>query len=494
MALPSPPTSPEPADSLSALSSRLDLITRTAHIGYWSASPGAERAHWSPELHRLHGQSPDSPVPTLSEWLERFVHPEDRDAVAQAFRTPPDERSVESHFRIVRSDGQVLELLTRTVVEGTVPLIGMFGVVIDVTRLRATERALRDAEGRVALVARTIEFGTWEVDLHSGEAFWDDRMWLLRGRLPQRQAPNHAERLAMLHPDDRQTVDRANLAGGPQNYRFRVCWPDGQVRWIESRASSLHDERGRPTRRIGLNWDVTASRQAEVTLREQELALRASQERGRLLGRISHELRTPLNAILGWAQLLGDALEQPDPPGAACRQHARQIQQAGQQLLSMVDKVLELTGEAGAADRPPVPAHRASAPGPHTVLYIEDNAVNAMIVSELVARRSDLRIEVAYNGSDGVQAALRLQPALVLLDMQLPDIDGDEVFRRLKADPRTAAIPCIALSANALASDIEAARCAGLADYWTKPLDFRAFMQAMERYFGPPPPASPPPG
>ena len=79
------------------------------------------------------------------------------------------------------------------------------------------------------------------------------------------------------------------------------------------------------------------------------------------------------------------------------------------------------------------------------------------------------------------------QPSLILLDMQLPDLDGAEVFRRLRGDERTAGIPCIALSANAQPDDVEAARAAGMTDYWTKPLDFPAFMLALERLFGPAP-------
>ena len=71
--------------------------------------------------------------------------------------------------------------------------------------------------------------------------------------------------------------------------------------------------------------------------------------------------------------------------------------------------------------------------------------------------------------------------------MQLPDMDGHEVLRRLRADPRTADIRCIALSANAIPDDIRRAREAGFDDYWTKPLDLRAFMRAMDRLFGPAP-------
>jgi CheY-like chemotaxis protein len=71
----------------------------------------------------------------------------------------------------------------------------------------------------------------------------------------------------------------------------------------------------------------------------------------------------------------------------------------------------------------------------------------------------------------------------VLIDLQLPDFDGFEVLRRLRADPGTAAIPCIALSANAMPEDIERGLAAGFADYWTKPIDFAAFLTALKKRF-----------
>ncbi|MDQ2779520.1 MAG: ATP-binding protein [Pseudomonadota bacterium] len=117
------------------------------------------------------------------------------------------------------------------------------------------------------------------------------------------------------------------------------------------------------------------------------------------------------------------------------------------------------------------------------VLYIEDNPVNALIITELLARRRDLKLIVAVDGQSGVTEARRLQPDLILLDMQLPDFDGFEVLRRLQADPLTAAIPCVALSANAMPEDIQRALAAGLAGYWTKPLDFKRFMAALDGLF-----------
>jgi PAS domain S-box-containing protein len=130
------------------------------------------------------------------------------------------------------------------------------------------------------------------------------------------------------------------------------------------------------------------------------------------------------------------------------------------------------------------PAPRAAPRHVHQVLYIEDNPVNALIIGELMSRRSDLALHVAVDGASGLAQAQAIRPELILLDMQLPDMDGYEVMRRLRLHGSTAAIPCIALSANAMPEDIDRALAAGMSDYWTKPLDFRAFMASLDTLFG----------
>ena len=118
------------------------------------------------------------------------------------------------------------------------------------------------------------------------------------------------------------------------------------------------------------------------------------------------------------------------------------------------------------------------------MLYIEDNPVNRLLVEELIRTRTRLSIVTADDGGSGVARAQELRPELILIDMQLPDFDGFEVLRRLRANPATTHIRCIALSANALADDIARARAAGFDDYWTKPIDVRAFVRALDEMFG----------
>ena len=117
------------------------------------------------------------------------------------------------------------------------------------------------------------------------------------------------------------------------------------------------------------------------------------------------------------------------------------------------------------------------------LLYIEDNAVNVLLVRELVAQRPGVEMLSAADGSQGVALALAHRPELVLIDMQLPDFDGFEVLRRVRAAPNGAALRCIALSANAMPQDIERALAAGFADYWTKPIDFKRFLAGLDAAF-----------
>jgi len=141
------------------------------------------------------------------------------------------------------------------------------------------------------------------------------------------------------------------------------------------------------------------------------------------------------------------------------------------------------TTQAALLESPVAQADEARRLRKGQLLYIEDNAVNVLLVEELVHTIPGLELVTETTGQAGVQRAGTLLPDLVLVDMQLPDFDGFEVLRRLRRRPETAAIPCIALSANAMPEDIARALGAGFEDYWTKPIVFKAFISALEQRF-----------
>ena len=100
-----------------------------------------------------------------------------------------------------------------------------------------------------------------------------------------------------------------------------------------------------------------------------------------------------------------------------------------------------------------------------------------------VEERIGIEFDTMPDGASGVARAAQTLPGLTLVDMQLPDIDGLEVLARLRANPQTAGLRVVALSANAIPADIQRALQAGFDDYWTKPIKFKPFLQALERIF-----------
>ncbi|HEX7383214.1 MAG TPA: response regulator, partial [Burkholderiaceae bacterium] len=144
---------------------------------------------------------------------------------------------------------------------------------------------------------------------------------------------------------------------------------------------------------------------------------------------------------------------------------------------------LTLPALAAAPQRVPAPAARAEAPEAPagSLLYIEDNPVNARLVRELLARWPALRFTHAEDGARGIEAARRVQPDVVLVDMRLPDMDGADVLRALRADPALREPRLVALSASAMPDEVERARRCGAEDYWTKPIDFERFLADLRR-------------
>jgi two-component system, cell cycle response regulator DivK len=104
------------------------------------------------------------------------------------------------------------------------------------------------------------------------------------------------------------------------------------------------------------------------------------------------------------------------------------------------------------------------------ILYIEDNEDNLYMLSNRLTRRG-YEVVSARNGEQGIAMAASEAPALILMDLSLPIIDGWEATRRLKAEALTRNIPVIALSAHAMAGDREKAIAAGCDEYDTKPVD-----------------------
>ncbi|PKO94362.1 MAG: hybrid sensor histidine kinase/response regulator [Betaproteobacteria bacterium HGW-Betaproteobacteria-10] len=126
------------------------------------------------------------------------------------------------------------------------------------------------------------------------------------------------------------------------------------------------------------------------------------------------------------------------------------------------------------------PLTAAVSAGQRTLLYVEDNPANLLLVEQLVARRNDLKLLTAIDAHRGIQLARAEQPDIILMDINLPGISGFGALGILQSDAETAHIPVIALSANALPRDIEKGIKAGFFRYLTKPIKVDEFMDALD--------------
>ena len=115
------------------------------------------------------------------------------------------------------------------------------------------------------------------------------------------------------------------------------------------------------------------------------------------------------------------------------------------------------------------------------VLCIDDNPVNLKLIAQILAKRPDIDLVTAHTPGLGIQLAMSRQPGLILLDINMPGMDGYQVLEVLRNYARTASIPIIAVTANAIPRDIEKGGTVGLADYLTKPLDVGKFLAAVDR-------------
>ena len=137
-----------------------------------------------------------------------------------------------------------------------------------------------------------------------------------------------------------------------------------------------------------------------------------------------------------------------------------------------------LLGAAQAPPRPAAPSDAGSPPrteDPHApkrcVLYIEDEPLNVLLMEEVFRARPEWSLTIAETGTQGLRLARERQPDLLLIDMNLPDMSGLDLIRTLRGDLSTRHLRCIALSADAMQAQIDAALANGMDAYWTKPID-----------------------
>jgi signal transduction histidine kinase/CheY-like chemotaxis protein len=498
---------------------RAALAARGAGLGTWEFHPGGG-AYWDEQMWHLRGLTPRPQPPSLEDMLA-IVHPEDRAEARRRFDEADLQHASASYeFRIVLPDGRVRWLASRSapVSDASGKPVRRIGVNWDVTDARTAEAvrqqrelALRESQAKSKFLARMSHelrtplnavLGFTQLMLQDHAGVYDAalrRQWLETiesagqhllslindvleltsvegGEVPLAQgtvplAPLVAETLPLLAPLIRDSGVEVRQA----EVDLAVRADPIRLRQVLLNLISNGVKYNRP----GGHVQLSAARQGGwVALRVADSGRGLNEEQLRHLfepfNRLGNEggnvegTGIGLVIVKSLVERMGGSIAVDSTPGVGSVFTLRLVDASQDGPLP--------TAPCASGERD------ANAPAKDgSVLYIEDNTVNALIVQELVARRPGLRLSVASNGRSGVEEARRLRPDLILLDMQLPDIDGLEVLRRLRADAATAGIRCIAVSANVMPDDVARAMAAGMDDYWTKPIDMNTFLSTIDR-------------
>ena len=370
----------EKAARLARSQAHLASAQRLSRIGSDDRDLLTDEAEWSDETYSIFGVSPDEFVPTTENFLA-LVHPDDRGIIARsraeiaAGATPAP-----FEYRIVRPDGAVRIVYRENEVftdaEGRP--VRVLGTMRDVTDRRAMEalrqqqeerlgtlaEQLRESQRHLSLAQQIAKVGSFERDLKTGVVLWSDETYRIMGRDPSTPPLVRDELLQTVHPDDRAAYEAGMVASeagqvaSPLDYRLIL--PDGRIRWIHTLATTVFDDDGRPSKRIGTTQDVTEVREAEERQRQLERSLRIAKDAaeaarreveaanqalerrveertaqlraaqqeliakerlstlGQLTATVAHELRNPLSAIRNTIYAIGEmaiaggiALERP---------------------------------------------------------------------------------------------------------------------------------------------------------------------------------------
>lgn len=490
-----------------ALAEQTRLVAQAMGVGFWQRDHVGQTVLWDPQMYRLYGRAADRPPPTMHEWIEEYVLPAQRDEVRRTLDADIAAWAEATllTFGVCGDDGvqrQIRAWTRRHERDGQRIAMGMH---LDVSEQlhhealqRDAERTARASQEKSAFMARMSHrlrtplnavLGFAQVMGQDGQDPLSARQ---RERLARIDAAGH-ELLAMI--DD--VFELAEL-GADTAPPARLPVPLAAVlTQLREAVEPLARQRGvalrLPEPPAGLHLATDRRLLGQALLHLTAHAVRRNHPGGWIELRLQTqpgwcglELHDSGPALtLQQRELLFDAPAQPTAEAA----HGNAlvgldlVRQALERLGGQVDWLNPQATDSALVVRLPL---SEAGPAPAVVpllslLCIEDNPVNLMLVQELVAMRPGIRFFSAEDGETGLAVARAERPDVVLLDLHLPDIPGQTVLTRLRADPQLAGCRVIALSANAMPEDIRDALALGFDDYWTKPIAFDHFLAGLDR-------------
>ena len=312
-------------------------IQDMAELGTWDIDIQSGDTHWSRKIYEIFELDPQLKPEELNDSMKLFSsahHNKIRSAYTRLleYGTPYDIEAQLHNGKWVRLAGKV------DLFEGKP--YRAFGIVQDINDRKIAEEGLRTSQETLQVALKAGEFGVWDWNIIQNSAYWSPTMRTLFNQQSSKSHYTFEEFLEHIHPEDQESLKerslKATLTENTFDSTFRIK-KNNQWIWIRSISNIYRDEQNRPTRMIGINWDITAQME---TIKAQALAVeeasKASRMKSQFMATVSHEIRTPMSGVIGMTELLSET-----ELTAEQREIVQTIKTCGENLLNLVNDILD---------------------------------------------------------------------------------------------------------------------------------------------------------
>jgi PAS domain S-box-containing protein len=502
---------------------RLQLAKESAHLGLWTFEVESGRLEWDAQTYALFGADRNDPRPPF-EIFHAGVHAEDRARIGAAtLGAASGHGMLDARYRVVHRDGSIHHIATRADLSGTGPqrrLIGVSWEITDFVVAEAAQRARETAEranraksefvARLSHALRTplnaMLGSTQLLEKDRDEALSDgqrERVERIRNAGFQLlNLVNDVLDLARIEAGavavNVEVVELAPLVGAALEAAAaaaaareivlegeiepdapRRVWADrSRLRQVLGNLIANAIKYNRHGGRVDVVARGAAPGMARIIVRDTGIGMTGAQVEA---------LFTPFHRT---GRLAGET----EGSGLGLAVSAKLVEQmhgtmhvtstvgVGSEFCVALREVPGGAGLAQASAAPEQTPAREDVQG--SVLYVEDTPGSSLLVEQLLHSRPNVRLYKAPDGATGLVLAAACRPDLVLIDVRLPDMDGLEVLRRLRARPETARTACVAVFAHAPPDDVERARAGGFEHCWSRPFDAGRFLAGIDDLLG----------